>query len=174
MTTDSHLRDMTAQDLTLVLAWRNHPEVRKYMFRQDEIGAGEHREWFRRCLMEPGRHLLVYEEGDGPAGFANLGNAFVGSDATWGFYVAPGAPRGTGGRMCQAALDHAFSALGVRKVSGEAIATNLRSIALHERLGFLREGMRREPRPGAPDGYHEVVCFGLTADAWRIRTSGGG
>lgn len=173
MMTGSHLRDMTAQDLELVLAWRNHPEVRKYMFRQDKIEVGEHREWFSRCLMEPGRHLLLYEEGDRPVGFANLGNASLGSAATWGFYVAPGAPRGTGLRMCQAVLDHAFSALGVGKVCGEAIATNQRSNVLHERLGFRREGMRREPQPGTPDGYHEVVCFGLTADAWRIRTSGG-
>lgn len=171
MTPRGRLRGMTAQDLERVLVWRNHPEIRKYMFHPGEIGLDEHRDWFGRCSAEPGRHLLLYEEDNAPAGFANLGNAFADAVATWGFYVAPGAPRGTGRRMCETVLAHAFSVLLVRKVCGEALATNPRSIALHERLGFRREGTRCEPRLGAAGGYHEVTCFGLAAEAWRTQGS---
>lgn len=161
-----HLRPLTEDDLGLVLAWRNHPEIRRHMYHQHEIGAEEHRRWFAHCQAQSGRHLLLFEEDGQPLGFVNLAPSRFAGCVDWGFYAAPMAPRGTGRRLGAAAMDFAFGQLGLHKVCGEALAGNERSLRLHEALGFRQEGVLREQ---FFDGthYHSVVCLGLLGREWR-------
>ena len=66
------LRVMTSADLEQVLAWRNHPEIRRYMYTTHEIALSEHRAWFERASKDLRKHLLIFELGDTPLGFVNL------------------------------------------------------------------------------------------------------
>lgn len=159
------LRAMREDDLERVLSWRNHPEVRRYMYSQHEIGLDEHRRWFERAAQDPARHLLVFEKDGLPRGFVNLSLIASGGIADWGFYVAPEAPKGTGRLLGRSALDYAFIEVGLHKVCGQALAYNERSIRFHRSLGFLEEGTLRDQHH---DGqrYHDVVCFGLLAAEW--------
>lgn len=160
------LRPLTEDDLALVLAWRNHSEVRRYMYSRHEIDADEHRRWFAQCQGQPGRHLLIFEEEGRATGFVNFSPSRFAGSADWGFYAAPDAARGTGRRLGAAAMTLAFGRLGLHKVCGEALAGNERSIRLHEALGFQREGMLRDQYfDGA--AYHSIVCFGLLGREWR-------
>lgn len=159
------LRPLAEADLTLVLDWRNHPDVRRYMYTRHEIAPSEHRRWFEQCRQQPGRHLLVYEEEGLPRGFVNLGPTRFTGVADWGFYAATDAPRGTGRRLGLAAMDHAFRTLGLHKVCAEALAGNERSRRLHEALGFREEGMLREHYFDGTH-YHSVICFGLLGREW--------
>lgn len=161
----ARVRPMTGDDLERVLAWRNHPEVRRYMYTQHEIALDEHRRWFERAAQDPARHLLVFEADGVPRGFVNLHRIAAGGVADWGFYVAPDAPRGTGRLLGRAALDYAFAEAGLHKVCGQALAYNERSVRFHCSLGFREEGILREQHF---DGqrYHDVVCFGLLAGEW--------
>ncbi len=165
------LRPMVEADLDLIRGWRNHPEVRRWMYTTHEIGDEEHRRWFEDGRRDPSKHLLVFERDGEPAGFVSL-TQLRGTDvAEWGFYLAPGAPPGSGAALGEAALEHAFEALGLHKVSGHALADNERSVRFHLRLGFRDEGLRRDHHQ-APDGSrHSVACFGLLAEEWRSRTA---
>lgn len=156
------VRTLTESDLRQVFDWRNHPDVRGYMFTSREITWDEHVAWFARCTKEAGRHLLMFEADGLPSGFVNLFAARPGGVADWGFFVAPGAPRGTGSRLGKAALDYAFGTCGLHKVCGQAIGSNARSIALHKRLGFREEGVLRDQ---FFDGliHIDVIQFGLLA-----------
>lgn len=159
------MRAMTAADLLTVLGWRNHPDVRRHMFTQHEIGLEEHRRWFEGSAGDPHRHLLIYEAARQPLGFVSLNVSDDNKVADWGFYAAPDAPKGTGRAMGCLALDHAFGQLAVHKVCGRAIEDNLRSVSFHVALGFTQEGVLREQYF---DGqrYRAVVCFGLIDREW--------
>jgi UDP-4-amino-4,6-dideoxy-N-acetyl-beta-L-altrosamine N-acetyltransferase len=160
------VRLMEEADLERVLSWRNHSEVRRWMYTTHEIGVDEHRRWFEGASEDPGRHLLVYECDGVPMGFVNL-HQLRGEDvAEWGFYLAPGAPRGSGRGLGVAALDHAFDALGLHKVSGHALEGNERSISFHLRLGFRDEGLRHDQHLDTDGVRHSVACFGLSRDEW--------
>jgi UDP-4-amino-4,6-dideoxy-N-acetyl-beta-L-altrosamine N-acetyltransferase len=150
---------MVHADLERVLAWRNHPDVRRYMFTQHEITLDEHRLWFERTLQDPKKHLLIFEVNQQPQGFVNFNETGNGGIADWGFYVAPDAPRGSGQQLGCAALSHAFTQLNLHKVCGQALAYNERSIQFHHSLGFQQEGTLRDQHF---DGqrYHHVICFG--------------
>lgn len=166
-TSNHRLRPMQAQDLERVLAWRNHPEVRRHMYTQRLISLEEHRTWFERTSQAPHRHLLIYEQDGEPLGFVNVNvvdtNAGV---AEWGFYIAPDAPRGSGQGLGQCTLAHAFTKLALHKLCGEVLADNSRSQRFHERLGFRHEATHRDHFHDG-NAYHDVISFGLLAEEWR-------
>jgi UDP-4-amino-4,6-dideoxy-N-acetyl-beta-L-altrosamine N-acetyltransferase len=153
---------MTREDLERVLNWRNHEEVRRYMYTQHEISLEEHTRWFDRASLDANRYLLVFESDDVPLGFINIHRVALGGVADWGFYTAPDAPKGTGRRLGRAALQYAFNHAGLHKICGQAIAYNERSVKFHLSLGFQQEGVLRDQHF---DGqyYHDVLCFGLLA-----------
>ena len=158
------VRRMVAADLDAVLRWRNHPDVRRYMYTQHEITPAEHRAWFDKASRDPRRHLLIFESGGAPAGFVSFALGDEAGVADWGFYLAPEAARGQGQALGTAALEFAFKELKLGKVRGEALEDNERSIKFHQRLGFAREGVLRKEAAGRSVG---VVRFGLDASAWR-------
>ena len=157
---------MDVADLPMVLAWRNHPDVRRFMFSQHEISLQEHSQWFSQVVKDPTRQLLIAEEQSEPIGYVQFSQVAPYSVADWGFYVKPDAPKGTGLKLGNAALTHAFGSLRLHKVCGQAIASNQASIRVHERLGFKREAERRDQKR-INDQYHTLICFGLLADEWQ-------
>ena len=160
------VRPLSEGDLARVLSWRNHPEVRRYMYSQHEISMEEHARWFAQASQDPKRHLLVFEIGAMPLGFINIYPVASGGIADWGFYAAPDAPKGTGHALGQATLRYAFKAAGLHKLCGHALAFNERSIRFHLNLGFQREGFLRHQHFDGRQ-YHDVVCFGLLANEWQ-------
>lgn len=165
-TESSRIRKMNHADLENVLAWRNHPEVRRYMYTQHEITMYEHVRWFERASTDPERHLLIFERDATPTGFINFQVIASGGIANWGFYAAPDAPKGTGRLLGQAALEYAFTDAKLHKICGQALAFNERSIRFHQSLGFSKEGnLRHQHYDG--QNYHDVVCFGLLASEWQ-------
>ncbi|WP_230714510.1 GNAT family N-acetyltransferase [Marinobacter shengliensis] len=56
--TNHSLRPMTESDLEQVLQWRNHPEVRRYMYTTHEIRLEEHSKWFMNATTNPAIELL--------------------------------------------------------------------------------------------------------------------
>lgn len=160
------VRPMTNEDLERVLAWRNHDEVRRYMYTQHEISRSEHLRWFERASQDSSRHLLVFESNTVPLGFVNLHQVTPGGPADWGFYIAPDAPRGTGALLGRSVLQHAFAQLNLHKLCGQALRFNTRSIKFHQRLGFQQEGLLREHHFDG-QSYHDIVCFGLLASEWQ-------
>jgi len=161
---------MVETDLELVLAWRNNPAIRRYMYTQQEISFVEHKHWFELARQDQRRHLLIFESDSEPLGFISFCSKKDGSVADWGFYIAPNAPKGSGRKLGKTALDYAFGALHLHKVCGEVLTYNERSVHFHQSLVFSVEGRLREQHF---DGgkYHDVMCFGLLASEWCKRPS---
>jgi UDP-4-amino-4,6-dideoxy-N-acetyl-beta-L-altrosamine N-acetyltransferase len=160
------VRALTEDDLPMVLVWRNHPAVRSYMLTQHEISLEEHRNWFAHVKEDKTRQQLIVLDGADPLGFVQFNPVCQGGIADWGFYARPDAPKGSGSKLGQAALAHAFEKLGLHKVGGQAIECNVASIAFHQKLGFTEEGRLREQQRIA-NRYHTLFCFGLLAKDWQ-------
>lgn len=154
------LRTMRETDLSRVLAWRNAPEIRRWMLQTGEIAAVEHAAWFRRCSSDPDRQLLIAEANGRPIGFVQFSGLSYGSEAEWGFYAAPDAPRGSGRLLGQLALAHAFGRLGLPCLLGRALAENEASIRFHQKLGF-----RLRPCPAGTSV--PMQAFELRREDWE-------
>lgn len=157
---------MGRADLEQVLAWRNHPEVRRFMYTTHEISLDEHRHWFERTSLDPNTHLRIYEKDGEAFGFINICKTRSPHIADWGFYISPDAPKGIGGLLGNEALKFAFNELKLHKLCGQALGFNDRSISFHKRLGFVEEGCLREQHFDGTH-YHDVVCFGLLTQEWQ-------
>ena len=160
------IRALNEGDLPTVLAWRNHTAVRSYMLTQHEISLEEHLNWWARVKDDKTRQQLLVLDGADPLGFVQFNPVCHGGIADWGFYARPDAPKGSGTKLGQAALAHAFKKLGLHKICGHAIASNVASIAFHRKLGFAEEGCLREQQRIA-NQYHSLFCFGLLAKDWQ-------
>ena len=167
---DHLVRPMDAGDLSMVLAWRNHPDVRRHMFTRHEIGLEEHQHWFRVAREDPRQHLFVFEIRGVPQGVVTFKRLGSGAVADWGFYASPAAPAGTGKLLGHAALTHAFGQLQLHKVCGQALTENQRSIRLHMSLGFAQEGVLREQHFDGVQ-YQHIICFGMLGREWQSRLS---
>ncbi len=150
----------------MVLAWRNHPDVRRFMFTQQEIGLEEHRNWFAKTSLDISRCLLIVEEVNQAIGYVQFSQVSDGGIADWGFYTRPDAPKGTGRKLGVMALNHAFGPLKLHKVCGKVIGINQVSIAFHQRLGFVLEGVLRDQQR-VEAAYYGLHCFGMLATEWQ-------
>lgn len=169
--TEHRLRPMSEADLEQVLGWRNHPEVRRYMYTAHKITLDEHRKWFSGASRNPEVHLMIYEHMGLSSGFVNITQTRCPEVADWGFYLAPDAPKGTGRSLGVQALAYVFEELGLHKVCGQALGFNERSIAFHRALGFCEEGRLRDQHFDG-DMFHDVVCFGLLEHEWQTKVKG--
>lgn len=163
---DTGLRPMNRADLEQVLAWRNHPDVRRFMYTTHEISLDEHRHWFERTTLDSNTHFRIYEKGGKAFGFIKICKTRSPQIADWGFYMSPDAPKGISGLLGNETLKYAFNELKLHKLCGQVLGFNDRSIAFHKRLGFIEEGRLREQHFDGTH-YHDVVCFGLLAQEWQ-------
>lgn len=162
------LRALNEDDLEMVLEWRNHPEVRRYMYSSEIINLSEHTAWFQMACNSDNLHLFVYEENNKSKGFVKLKVIDEGGKiAEWGFYLSPNASKGTGVSLGNATLNYAFNVLKLHKIFGEVLEFNVRSLRFHERMGFKRECVFENHHHDG-ESYHSVVSFSLMADDWKI------
>ncbi len=163
-----HLRPMLESDLQQVLAWRNHPDIRRYMYTQHEITLSEHTNWFKKACNDSNHHMLIFELDGIASGYVNINKLTHGDIAEWGFYIAANAKKGTGKKLGITALRYAFQTLSLHKICGQALGYNTPSIRFHKSLGFIEEGTLRDQYFDDED-YHDVVHFGLLASEWKIK-----
>jgi RimJ/RimL family protein N-acetyltransferase len=141
------------------------------MLTQHEISLDEHAAWFERMTRDATAALLVVEEEGMACGLVHFSRAQPDGSREWSFYKAPDAPRGSGLRVAAAALAHAFEVLRISKVRGQVLDYNKASLRLHEKLGFSSEGILAG-QAEMKGQRHDLICFGLSRDAWLSQARG--
>ncbi|OOE73820.1 UDP-4-amino-4,6-dideoxy-N-acetyl-beta-L-altrosamine N-acetyltransferase [Salinivibrio sp. ML290] len=167
-------RAVTHADSDTLWHWRNRPAVRQFMYTQHEISHDEHKAWFSHTLANTHRYFyIVYKRVDGqpdkPLGVVNLDlDSENRTSATWAFYAAPDAPRGSGALMEFGALSLTFETLGVTQLNCEVLSHNQGVVRLHQRFGFRETPQSRQRTCSLPEGKTvEIVCLSLSADEWQ-------
>lgn len=169
------LRPIFDEDLSLVLMWRNAPEVRQNMFNTHLITPEEHFAYFQRIRDDASkRYLLCIDEDERPVGVVNFIDIDeVNRRAFWGFYSGDPSRRGIGRQMGFLALDLAFREMGLHKLNGEVLSTNQTSQDFHQRLGFMLEGVFREHQKtthGFVDIHRYAILRRDWEEEWREKT----
>ena len=150
------LRPVRDEDIDRILAYRNLPEVTRWLIRT-EVDPAAFREAWRRAAEDPHDHSaavtldgtvigtvsLDVVDGLGQPGMplrteAHLGYTF---DPTYGGH-------GYATEAVLAMVAHAFDRLGVRRITAGCFADNLASVRLLEKVGMRRE------QHGVGDSWH--------------------
>ncbi|MEO8115631.1 MAG: UDP-4-amino-4,6-dideoxy-N-acetyl-beta-L-altrosamine N-acetyltransferase [Phenylobacterium sp.] len=162
------LRAPTPQDSERIRAWRNLPEVARWMYSDQPIPADEHARWFAKAMADPARRYWIIELDGAPVGLANLTDIQPEHGrCAWAYYLADPAVRGRGvGAFVEfLVIEHVFSELGLQKLWCEVLIDNEPVWRLHESFGFRREALFRNHvmKQGKPV---DVVGLGLLACDW--------
>lgn len=167
------MRLLEAGDRDRLLAWRNQPEVARWMYSDHQITPQEHARWFEAALADARRRYWVIEADGAPVGLANLYDISPEHARTaWAYYLADPSTRGKGiGAFVEYwVIEHVFGELGLNKLWCEVLVDNEPVWRLHEGFGFRREALfRRHVRKG--EAAADVVGMGLLASDWAaVRT----
>jgi UDP-4-amino-4,6-dideoxy-N-acetyl-beta-L-altrosamine N-acetyltransferase len=167
------LRELTADDGELIVAWRQNPAIALQLFGRAPETVDAHRHWFESMREVGTRHEFVILWPDGgpsrPVGTVGL----TGIDhrhrrAEYGVLIGESSARrrGVAFEASRLILEYAFGELNLHRVFLQVFADNVPAIKLYERLGFLREGLLRDhaTRDGVP---YDVVVMGLLASELR-------
>lgn len=161
----TNLRFLTKADLEMVLMWRNHQEIRKWMVNQDIISYNDHLSWFRRCQESSNSVNLIFEYQELAQGYVSFTKIRNSRAYEWGFYMQPKSPKGMGMLLGKRSIEYTFMVLGADKLFGQVLSFNKKSILFHERLGFLQEGLLRK-HLSDDRGVFDIYQFGLLRSEW--------
>ena len=128
------LKKLDKKSSELIFSWRNSSAVRNMMHNQTEITRQEHLAWYEKIKNLKNFKPYTYIENSTEVGYMSF--CFKDDLASWGFYISPSADKGTGFRMCLHSLNFLFEEFEVSTLYGEVKIENLKSIKLHEKLGF--------------------------------------
>jgi UDP-4-amino-4,6-dideoxy-N-acetyl-beta-L-altrosamine N-acetyltransferase len=149
---------------------RNQPDVRKYMYTSHEINEVEHQAWLDSLEGSARQSVFVIVDAEQPIGIVSLSVINVlQKTADWAFYLDPQVQgKGFGSLVEFWLLDHAFNDAGLEKLNCEVLQSNTAVIGMHQKFGFVLEGVRRQNI--LKDGQRlDVVLLGITAEEWRSR-----
>jgi len=108
--------------------------------------ASDERRYLRAIRRSPHAAVLVVEVGDGVIGRLSISRDPHPASrhvADLGLMVAQGYRRRGAGRALMAAAEEWAREVGVRKIELHVFPYNAAAIALYERLGYEREGLRK-------------------------------
>lgn len=170
-----YLRPVDPADVDLFLRWFNHPDVRRTLRSKDPLTRLFEEEFVRKQARfgEVERVLvIVLREGERPIGTIGLHEVAPPAARGADLGIAVGEPdcwgQGYGTEAIGLLLDHAFDDLNLHRVGLTCYDFNARGLACYEKLGFVREGTRRESffREGR---WVDEVLMGILAREWRAR-----
>ena len=152
------LRPPTDAELDAVLAWRNHPDVTRWLLRT-QVDPTDYKAAWRTAADDPLDHAVVavadgavvgtlsLEVGDGMG--QGPDSPARASEGLLGYLVDPAHQgRGYATEIARAALDLAFGDLGLHRVTAGCFADNVASWRVMEKVGMRRE------QHGIRDGWH--------------------
>ncbi len=128
--------DLNMEEKEKILQWRNHPEVRKWMYHDSPIELNEHLHFIDTLKDRTDQiYFLVKVKGTpiGVIDFTEIDNNE--KSAHFGIYADPSL-RGKGGILIRILTTHAFSRLKLQKLIGEVFCDNKKAIELYRRFGF--------------------------------------
>lgn len=133
------LTDFTAlpeKEKLSILHWRNHENIRKWMFTDRVISEEEHLSFLNGLNNDPSRHYFLASSDNIPIGviyFTNIDPE--NKNAEFGLYSKPES-KSNGTMLMSAIREYGFNMLKLKKLYAEVLATNEKAIKLYKKFGF--------------------------------------
>lgn len=170
------LRTPTRDDLGKVLAWRNRPEVTRWLLRTTVDPEAFTKAWLD-SVEDPRQHTAVAVLDETVVGTGSLdvrdalgqfdGDAWHGAEGLLGTLIDPAhAGRGYATDIARALLDLAFIELGLHRVTAGCFADNHASWRVMEKLGMRREQHGVRDSWHAELGWIDGYTYGILAEEW--------
>lgn len=144
------LRELEKRDIEAINKWRNDPELIASLgapFRYINLIVDE--EWFDSYMNNRNTQVRcsIVDEDDAIIGLVSLINIdYMNQSCVFHIMIGNGENQGKGAGTyaTKEMLNHAFNNLNIHRVELNVLADNMRAIHLYEKVGFIKEGTRRQ------------------------------
>lgn len=129
-----------------VRRWRNHKEVRKWMYSDHLISKKEHLQFIERLKEESKNLFWMVEDQEGGLGVISLNRIDTkNKNAYLGIYASPDCRRRGAGKVLIHLLKRVcFEIANLHSLRLEVIDGNERAVRFYRKMGFRREGRLKE------------------------------
>ncbi len=124
-------QDLSKEDKILILNWRNHENVRKWMYNSEKILQENHFKFIESLkISKTNKYFLVLQNKKkiGVIYFTNIDDA--NKDSEFGLYANPEI-KGVGKLLMDTICDYAFEKMSYNKLTAEVFDSNKRAISLY-------------------------------------------
>jgi UDP-4-amino-4,6-dideoxy-N-acetyl-beta-L-altrosamine N-acetyltransferase len=136
--------NLNADNKTLVLNMRNHPEIRKWMYNQDDILEDAHLRFIQSLENDIDRRYFLVKKHSNIIGSINFSQIDLHDSVKFGLYANPFESLKGLGAILEAVVTHyAFRELGVTKLKLEVLSNNERAINFYRKYGFKLIDIRK-------------------------------
>ena len=124
-------QDLSLEEKKEVLAWRNHPEIRKWMYNKEKIPLENHLKFIESLKEKPNKIYLKVDD-LGVVNFEIFKNYI-----DIGIHKNPNKQK-VGKRLLEFAINYAFNELKAQKIVLYVFEDNIKAINLYKKFGFKK------------------------------------
>lgn len=127
--------DISSEEKKMVLSWRNHQDIRKWMSNKKEITLEEHLNYVNSLSNKKDRIYFLVKELNEYLGVIDFTNIVENEFAEFGIYAKP-ASVGVGSKLMTAIINYAFNILKLKKLTANVYVNNEKAIKLYKKFNF--------------------------------------
>jgi diamine N-acetyltransferase len=141
------LREIEEKDLEVIVAWRNDPEILRWLFSYLPLSLVKQKKWYDRYVEDDTQQIFIVEMKEGTAigtvGLSNIDHrnqrAELGIliDKKW-------QKKGIGNETLLLLIEFAWNEMNLRKIKALVFEENETAIKLYKSCGFEKEGVLKE------------------------------
>lgn len=166
-----NVKKLNIEEQMLILQWRNHENVRKYMYNDNLITENEHINWLKDLEITDTKIAFIVLKDEIPIGFVQFYNIdYNKKTAEWGVYLVPDngfEGKGYGALIEYYAIEYVFSNLLLKKLSCEVLEFNQTVVKMHKKFGFKDIEYREATKCVKKEKIMEYVLE-LTREDWLL------
>jgi len=169
------LRPIKKEDIELHLKWFNDQEVTQNLLFIFPLTREKEEKWITETNLSENSVVFAIEvRGENRKPNFPIGNCgihsinWVDRDAKIGIAIGEKNYQGMGygTEAISLLINYAFENLNLNRISSSVISFNEKSLKLHKKLGFRREGIKKKAR-FKKGRYHDEILFGLLKSKWE-------
>ena len=127
--------DLKLEEKEMILKWRNHTDIRKWMYNQDEITLDEHLSFIDSLKSRKDKLYFLLKKEDEFIGVIDFTQLAEEISVHMGIYSNPNI-KGNGKILLNKIIDYSFNDLKVKKIFSEVFAENNKAHNLYKKFNF--------------------------------------
>jgi UDP-4-amino-4,6-dideoxy-N-acetyl-beta-L-altrosamine N-acetyltransferase len=162
MYTFKNFTDLNIDEKKIVLEWRNHESIRKWMYNTDTIALENHLQFIAKLKADKTRLYFLVKRNEIPIGVFSLID-IIHNSGDWGYYIAPLHQRNYGVEFYYYSLLFIYSVIKLSKVIGYALVDNKSANRFSDLFGFSKVLVLKEFRNETKEYYFRE----MTREVWE-------
>jgi UDP-4-amino-4,6-dideoxy-N-acetyl-beta-L-altrosamine N-acetyltransferase len=131
--------ELTREENLIILDWRNHDSIRKWMFNKEHIGEQEHLNFIQQLHGNLQKKYWLVNKNLDPIGVSSIID-IKNENAEWGYYIAPEYHEtNLGLEFYYYTLSYLFDFIKLKSIYGYELINNKGASSLNSLFGFTKE-----------------------------------